>query len=132
MKAKRALFWARIAIYVVVLVVLAVFALRYDILRLPAAGCSPLRDFQPGQRLLLDRWSKAEQGDAVLFEMGDELLLGRVFPFPPDTRPAAGPASEDSLWIVADAPDCPAKDSRALGPIPRAAVRARVAAGLPW
>jgi len=109
--------------------------LRYESLRLPSAGCSPLAAFDPGDRLLLDAWRAPSEGDAVLFRGPEELLLGRVLPFPEGlVKVPASWASfdDDHLWIVADGPDCPAADSRSLGPIARTDVRAVVAAELPW
>jgi hypothetical protein len=90
---------------------------RLGTLSLPEEGCSPLLRFSPGVRLWID-WRPAEiaPGDAVLFRGGPgELLLGLV-----------RERREDALWIETDAPDCPGRDSRSLGWIPRADLRGRV------
>ncbi|MFT5288538.1 MAG: hypothetical protein ACI8QS_000280 [Planctomycetota bacterium] len=127
---------ARIVSYSIVAAVIAVLVLRYDSVVLPEEGCSPLAEFDTGTRLLLDRWKSADVGDAVLFRNGEDLLLGRVIEkpdFPEANRPAGwAPFDDEHLWIVADAKDCPAVDSRRLGPVGRDAVVAVIAAGLPW
>lgn len=125
----------RVVVYAIAAAAIAVLVLRYETLRLPERGCSPLQEFAPGTRLLLDRWRSPGPGDAVLFRANDELLLGRLLPAPrlPAERPAGwAPLDEDHVWIVADAPDCPAVDSRTLGPIATDAIEAVLAAGLPW
>ena len=136
MKAARFLKRARIVVYVAALFGVLFLILRYETLRLPREGCSPLRDFVPGTRLLLDRWRTPAEGDAVLFRVDDELLLGRIEPFPqglPDELPANwSPFDADHVWIVADDPNCPAVDSRSLGPVDREALVAVVAAAMPW
>ena len=136
MKALSTLRRVRVVLYVLTAGCLAVLALRYETIRLPEEGCSPLVQFTPGKRLLLDRWRGPKAGDAVLFHSGTDLLLGRV-QAPPDDLPEKLPSSwsafdDQHLWIVGDAPDCPALDSRTLGPIDRSDVAAVVAAGLPW
>ncbi len=126
----------RIISYSIVAAVIAVLVLRYDTVVLPEEGCSPLVEFDTGTRLLLDRWKTAEVGDSVLFRNGEDLLLGKIVEKPefPEANRPAGWASfdDDHLWIVADAKDCPAVDSRGLGPVRRDAVVAVIAAGLPW
>jgi hypothetical protein len=125
----------RIVVYSVVALMAIYLVLRFDVVRLPSEGVSPLREFPPGARLLLDRYfTPLAVGDAVLFEGGpDELLLGRVA-VPPPSAPedywqalAAG-----ALWIRTDRLDIPVQDSLTLGPIEPERIRARVSFAFPW
>ncbi len=125
----------RIVVYVGLVALVAFGLWRYDLVRVPPDGCSPVEGFEPGDRLLVDLHPAGiEVGDAVLYRSpAGELLLGRV------TRPPAS-APEDvwaacragALWIVGERPDCPQADSRRHGPIDTLAVTGRVAACLPW
>lgn len=135
MNARLALKRTRIALYVVVLAAVVLGVLRYDLVSLPTQGCSPLRHFEPGDRLVVDRWvGDLDADDVVLFEEpSGELYLARV-----GTIPASAPAgmhaavAGGNLWLVTDVPDCPSRDSRALGPVDPAWVRGRIHLKLPW
>ena len=121
MNARKAIARARIGIYVVVVLVVVLFVLRYDLLTLPREGCSPLADYAPGDRLVIDRWiGTPMEGDAVLFGRADgELLLGRVGTIPPSAPSGMHAAiAAGDLWLVTEVPACPGRDSRILGPIP--------------
>ena len=100
---------------------------RYDLMLLPASGCSPLASLAPGDRLLLDRRPRAlGVGDAVLFAgPGGALHLAVL-----RRERKSGDARE--LWLETEVADCPGPDSRALGWIPAGAVRARLLLVLPW
>lgn len=127
--ARRFLARARVGLYAVVALAVVYLAWRFDTLTLPSEGCSPIRSIAPGARIFVDLHPGAIQdGDRLIFrDEAGELLLGIAEPVPesaPDefhARVAAG-----ALWIVADDPACPARDSRVLGPIPRDAVAGRV------
>ena len=126
---------ARMALYVVLFGMVGWGVWRYDVIRLPEAGCSPLTDFQPGARLVIDQHpGDIAQGDAVLFENpAGELLLGRIGQPPPSAPQAYWDAVEDgALWIVGENPDCPQADSRRHGPLARERVRGVIASILPW
>ncbi len=125
----------RIAIYLVVLALSGFFLLRFDLVSLPAEGCSPLLGIAPGDRLIVDRHPSAIQlGDGVLYRSpAGELLLGRV-----DAPPPSAPASvfeacrAGDLWIVTEDPACSTADSTRFGPISRAALVGRIRGVLPW
>ena len=114
-------------------VALIYLGLRFTVTGLPDEGCSPVMRLQPGDWLLVDlRPGSLEHGDALLFSDGEgELLLGLLGPVPA-TAPAEHLAAVEAgdLWIVADNPNCPARDSRALGPIPAEQLRGRIVLGL--
>ncbi|MEM7309745.1 MAG: hypothetical protein AAF682_23925 [Planctomycetota bacterium] len=120
---------ARIGLYVVAAAAVLYLSLRFDVTGLPTEGCTPVRDIPPGSRLVVDlHASTLFEGDAVLFRAADdELLLGLVGVLPP-TAPEtfAERVGAGELWIVADNESCPARDSRALGPIPRDRVVGKV------
>lgn len=107
---------------------------RFETLRLPEEGCSPVLAFAPGEPLLVDLHPSAVgPGDVVLFRHPEDgpLALGRISAPPPGTTPEAEEAlAGGALWIAGDRPGCPSRDSRLLGPIPRAALRGRVLLGL--
>lgn len=98
---------------------------RYDLMTLPSAGCSPLYNLDPGDRLLLDRRPpQLAPGHSVLFADPDgRLLLGQVSD--------AVAVSAQELWILTQDPNCPGADSRQFGPVPKDRVRARVLFPLP-
>lgn len=105
---------------------------RFDTLNLPGGGgrCSPLLAFEPGARLIIDtRPTRFDEGSNLLFHAGesDTLLLGKVAPPPPTASQAVWDAVEGgALWIVTDRLDCPGRDSRELGAIPRSDIRGRI------
>lgn len=80
---------------------------RYDTVRLPAAGCSPLLRFRAGSWLLVDRHPDDYRvGDAVFFERPDEVLL----------LVAIAELGDSGLcYLATDDPECPGTDSRSLG-----------------
>ena len=125
----------RIALYVVVLAALGFFLLRFDIVGLPAQGCSPLLGIAPGAKLVVDRHPAAiEPGDGVLFRSPQgELLLGRVAS-PPASASAEALAAcrAGALWLVSEDPDCSTADSTRFGPIAPAAIEGRIRGILPW
>lgn len=129
----RRLHRLRLAIYAVLLAAIGYALWRFEVVTLPAEGCSPLVGFEPGDRLLVDRSGGVGLGTAVLYEgPGGELLLGRVVQ-PPGSAPAAVWSAFEAgeLWIVSERDDCPGRDSHLLGTQPRSAVRGTVVVGLP-
>lgn len=131
---QRVLVRVRIGLYVVLALVIAYCVWRFDVASLPAEGCSPLFDLEPGDRIVVDRRpGTLKAGDAVLFRAPDgELYLGRV-----STPPLSAPADvwaaceAGALWVVKEKRDCPGAESAVVGPIARADVSGRVV-GLPW
>ena len=105
------------------------FVLRFDIVRIPEDSLSPLIGYEPGERLVVDRWvGTLAEGDVVLFEGNpSEILLGRVGR-PPSSAPAATWEAIEggALWIEGDRSQGPVRDSHVLGPIPPERVRGRV------
>ena len=133
-KLHRVLARVRIGLYAVLALVIAYCVWRFDVASLPAEGCSPLYDVEPGDRIVVDRHpGELHAGDAVLFRAPDgELYLGRVDTPPPSAPEAVWTAVEGgALWIVKERRDCPGAESPVLGPFARAAVAGRVVA-LPW
>lgn len=130
----RLLSRVRVAVYLVLVLLVAYGLWRYDTVRLPPEGCSPLFRFAPGDRLLVDRLGAPTPGDAVLYrEPGGTLLLGLVAE-PPGSAPREvwDAYERGELWLEAERADCPTQDSRLLGTLPRDAVAGRVVAALPW
>ena len=136
MKGKAWLDRMRIVVYVVLVVVTGFVLWRYDLVRLPSEGCSPLVGFAPGDRLVVERRLVAAdvEGEAVLYRAPTgELLLGRVSPLPPSAPPEHWAAVEaGALWLEVERRDCPGGDSRRFGPIETEAAWGRVAFRLPW
>jgi hypothetical protein len=126
---RRVLARARLGVYAFVALAVVYFARRYKTLTLPSEGCSPIRSIAPGARIFVDLHpGELHVGDRMIFRAADgELLLG-VIAEPPESAPPeyAARVAAGELWIVADDPACPAKDSRALGPIPPAQIAGRV------
>ena len=82
---------------------------RFDLLTLPAEGCSPVASVRPGVRLLVDRWvSSAVPGDIVFVSDG----VGAVH------LAILGVDEGEGGWVVrGDVQDCPLRipdDSRAV------------------
>jgi hypothetical protein len=125
----------RIALYVAMLAVLAYFFLRFEVVTLPAEGCSPLLGIAPGQKLVVERRpGGVVPGDAVLFRSPQgELLLGRVAT-PPESAgsEALAACAADALWLVSEDAECSTADSSRFGPIARSAVEGRIRGVLPW
>lgn len=102
---------------------------RYDSVRLPAQGCSPMLRYAAGEPLIVDRrasgWSA---GDAVFFRGPDDLLhlasIERV-----EEAPAGGGLR---FWLTTDDRSCPAGSSETFGWIEGEALVARVILVWPW
>ena len=107
---------------VLVVAALGYLFVRFDLVRLPEEGCSPLYAVPPGSLLVVDlRPRPLASGDIVLYRDGDGvLLLGRV-----DEPPVAG-TPPGSLWVATDATGCPTRDSNTMGALSREAVAGRV------
>ncbi len=111
---------------ILVLSVLGVLYLfwRFELIRLPRSGCSPLLRLSPGDLLLFDSKSPHYQvGDIVLFAgPGGSLHLGEIRRHEAD----AEPDDPDAVWVLTDRPDCPGLDSDDLGWIGREQLRGRM------
>ena len=125
----------RVAFYVVLLLGAGYLWWRFEMVPIPEDAYSPLVEFDPGARLVVDRcFDDLREGDIVLFE-GEpgEILFGRIERPPPSASREIWEAWESGeLWIVGDRPDVPVRDSRILGTIPRESVTGRVAFALDW
>ena len=132
----RALKRLRYAFWCAALLAAGYLVLRFETVTLPSEACSPLLSISPGARLWIDVFARAPiEGDIVLFRAADlddpeqpgALLLGRVEAPPLDLpTDVAQELAGGALWIVGDHPSCPVRDSRLLGPIPRAALEGRL------
>jgi len=123
---RRILARLRLVVVVVAFLGLWYLAQRFELVKLPEDACTPVSSFSPGSSLLVDR-TPAELflGDVVLFELpGEGLGLGRIS-VPPGSAPETL-RTEDGYWILGDASDCPAPDSRTHGTFPGSAIAARV------
>ncbi|HIG10219.1 MAG: hypothetical protein ABGY71_08175 [bacterium] len=91
--------------------------LHFEVLRLPANGCSPLARLAPGSLLWIDLKPKSiAPGDVLLFDIeGGRLALAEV----EKTR-------DDSFWLVTDVSACPGANSAELGWIARTNIRGRM------
>jgi hypothetical protein len=92
---------------------------RFEVLPLPAGGCSPLRRLRPGTLLWVDRRpGPLEVGDVVFFRLADgTIVLGEV---------ARREASPPRSWVLTDDPACPGTDSDDLGWVPDGDVHGRL------
>ena len=95
---------------------------RFESIRLPSNGCSPVHGVEPGARLVLDTWAQnLGAGELVLYrDAAGVLYLGRVQPFPANEESGSG------LWVLGDRSDCPTRDSRDLGPIDTDRIAGRI------
>lgn len=126
---------ARFVTYVILIALLGYYKWRYDLVRLPEGGLSPLEAFDPGTRLIVDvQTQEFSKGDAVFYRLPDGAwLLGRV-----QSPPASAPKEiwdawdAGALWIVKERPECPGDDSLRLGPIATSDVIGRVCGSVPW
>ena len=92
---------------------------RYDLIRLPGAGCSPLLSLRPESVLWVDRYSrKALPGDVLFFSLPD----GRVG----FGRCAKRRENPDGYWIVSDNPSCLGPGSNEFGWVAPGDVQARM------
>lgn len=122
----RVLLWARRAVFLYAALGALYLGWRFELMTLPAEGVSPLREYRPGTRLLVDRSHReGREGEALLYrdDLG-RLLLGRL---------ATTPSGEtrSGLWLVTDAEGGELPDSRTLGPISPERVVGRVVCALP-
>jgi len=134
-RAKFILRRVRIAIYVLLIVVLGYYKWRYDLIRLPEGGQSPLAAYAPGSRLIVDvQETEFEVGDAVLYRLeGGYWLMGRVGRPPASAPQQIWDALEaGGLWVQKELPDCPGADSLILGPLAPEQVVGRVCGSVPW
>lgn len=92
---------------------------RYEWMKLPGEGCSPLTRISPGNTLWVDRWpGRIEVGDVLFFDVGDGgIAIAEVSEVAPDG---------DRYWVLTDVEDCPGVDSDELGWISRDAVQGRL------
>ncbi len=119
--------WVRNGVFLACGLGLAYLVWRFELVRLPRAGCSPLLRLAPGDLLVFDTRARAyHTWDVVLFRgPRGELLLGELRP---DSEGIGAPPSPagDHAWIRTDRPDCPGTDSLQLGWIPRDALAGRL------
>ncbi len=125
-RARRVFVWVRRAVLLYAIGAVLYLSWRFDLKTLPRAGVTPLSEFRPGTRLLIDQRGRAAQpGDALLFrDAQGRCLLARL---------AAKPSAEGrpGLWLVADNPEIALPDSTSLGPIAPEKVVGRVVCALP-
>lgn len=128
------LLWARRALLVYAIGAAFYLQWRFDLQTLPADGISPLHDFSPGSRLLIDvRERSPRLGEAVLFRDDQgRILLARNEP-PPDVDAdrAAGWAREEKFWLSIDNQALDLPDSSDMGPIGAERIVGRVVCALP-
>ncbi len=128
--ARRLVGRLRVAVWIGTLLALGFLFLRFDLVRLPEAGQSPVLEISPGDLMWVDlRPREAELGDLVFFEEGstERWLLGRVVAAPSDLpENAARQIERGDLWIEGDNPGVELRDSRVLGPIERTRISGRV------
>ena len=80
---------------------------RFDLLKLPELGCSPVSRFSPGARLLVDRRPPEWRSDDCVFVASSDGAVHLVF---------LGSKNEDGhFWTQTDMPDCPGVDAEQLG-----------------
>jgi len=94
---------------------------RYEVIRLPEGGRSPLLRLAPGMRLWLDRRPPTiAAGDVVFFELeGGKVGFAEV-------ERVDGEGETARYWVVTDAPDVEAQDSDELGWLHRDSIQARL------
>jgi len=97
----------------------AYLGLRFDLVTLPPDGCSPVKRFEAGDRLVIDRHpGEVGPGDAVLVRAGDGRLHLVVV--------EAAREDDGRLWCSADCERCDALDSSTVGWMESGAVAGRV------
>jgi len=78
--------------------------LRFELLSLPAEGCSPVARYSAGTRLLVDKRPPAwEVGDCVLVAGASHLVI------------LADVSAEGLYWTATDAMECPGVSGPELG-----------------
>lgn len=96
---------------------------RFDRMRLPSEGCSPLATVGAGDILLVDRHpSRPGPGDAVFVEVQGKVHLVRI-----TQRDAGG-----QLWVETEVSSCPGAGSDEFGWLAPEAVVGRVLLAWPW
>lgn len=119
--------WVRNGVFLACGLGIAYLVWRFELVRLPRAGCSPLLRLAPGDLLVFDTRPPAyHTWDVVLFRgPRGELLLGELRP---DTEGRGAPpaAARAHVWIRTDRAECPGTDSLQLGWIPREALVGRL------
>ncbi|MEM9799859.1 MAG: hypothetical protein AAGA20_05995 [Planctomycetota bacterium] len=92
---------------------------RFDLVSLPAEGCSPVAAYAPGDRVVVDRrTSGLAAGDAVFVrDQAGTMHLTTVL----ERR-----ASDGALWCAPDVSDCPGFSSEESGWVSTDAVVGRV------
>ena len=137
-RLKRSIARLRLVLYAGLLLLAGFFVWRYEVVRLPVDGVSPLSVYAPGDRLIVDMHpGSLNSGDAVLYRVEGVLLIGRIAA-PSDSERAALSTEHEALlqagalWIVKDDADAPGADSRSLGPIGAADVAGRIATAVSW
>jgi len=121
-KSQAVLRWVRLAVTVAAVLAGLYLWQRFDWVRLPETGCSPVFEVKPGAGLLVDkRPGELHVGDIVLYRGRDgTLLLGRLHEIRAD---ALGEVAFD---VRGDREECPSPDSETLGALPRRALAARL------
>jgi hypothetical protein len=104
------------------------FAWRFDRVRLPGEGESPLHGVDPGASVIVDLHPPGlAVGDMVIWRDGQQLRLGRVTEPPSGLTPEAERRiGEGWLWVEADRKSLPGVDSRLLGPVAPGAIAGRI------
>lgn len=128
------LMWVRRALLVYAIGGAFYLQWRFDLRTLPADGISPLHDFSPGSRLLIDTRERSPRiGEAVLFrdDQGRILLARSEVPPDVDAKLAAGWASEGKYWLSIDNAALDLPDSSDMGPIGGERIVGRVVCALP-
>lgn len=92
---------------------------RYDLIRLPGEGCSPLVSLRPESLVWVDRYaSDIRSGDVLFFSLANGSVgIGRC------SKRRQAP---EGYWVVADNADCPAADSDEFGWVLPGDIQARM------
>ena len=125
-RARKVFVWVRRVVILYAIGAVLYLSWRFDLKTLPRKGVTPLLEYRPGTRLLIDQRGRAVQaGDALLFrDAQDRCLLARLGEKPvTELRPG--------LWLLADKHEVALPDSTTLGPIAPEQVIGRVVCALP-
>jgi hypothetical protein len=92
---------------------------RYELMRLPSEGCSPVVSLRPGTVLWVDRHAKAASvGDVLFYSLPNgQTAIGRC---------SKQQESPEAFWVVADNPQCPGQDSDDIGWVPPSRIEGRL------
>ena len=96
-RARKVFVWVRRGVILYAIGAVLYLSWRFDLKTLPRKGVTPLLEYRPGTRLLIDQRGRAVQtGDALLFrDAQDRCLLARLGEKPvTELRPG--------LWLLAD------------------------------